>query len=84
MDSLTEGIDQASTPKKRRLSRMNSQEEMMAQTKNENREGETQRAAALSECTLQPCLNAQCSFLKGILVSFSLSVETLEPHDVSE
>lgn len=53
MDSLTEGIDQASTPKKRRLSRMNSQEQMMAQIKNDNREGETQRAAALSECTMR-------------------------------
>ncbi|KAG7238567.1 hypothetical protein INR49_030840 [Caranx melampygus] len=38
IDSLTEDIDQASTPKKKRLSRMNSQEEMMVQIKNENRE----------------------------------------------
>ncbi|XP_041809693.1 acyl-CoA-binding domain-containing protein 4 isoform X2 [Chelmon rostratus] len=38
MDSLTEDIDQASTPKKMRLSRMNSREEMTVQIKNENRE----------------------------------------------
>ncbi|XP_047467047.1 acyl-CoA-binding domain-containing protein 5 [Mugil cephalus] len=38
MDSLAEDIDQASTPKKRRLCRMNSQEEMTLQIKNENRE----------------------------------------------
>ncbi|KAM3594571.1 uncharacterized protein V6R79_009857 [Siganus canaliculatus] len=38
MDSLTEDIDQASTPKKRRLSRLNSQEEMTVQIKNDNRE----------------------------------------------
>ncbi|XP_035813972.1 rab9 effector protein with kelch motifs isoform X2 [Amphiprion ocellaris] len=38
MDSLTEDTNQASTPKKRRLSRMNSQEEMTVQIKNENRE----------------------------------------------
>uniref|UniRef100_UPI0037E7D7C9 rab9 effector protein with kelch motifs n=1 Tax=Semicossyphus pulcher TaxID=241346 RepID=UPI0037E7D7C9 len=37
MDSLTDDIDQASTPKKMRLSRMNSQEEMTVQIKNENR-----------------------------------------------
>lgn len=39
MDSLGEDLDQASTPKKRRLSRMNSQEEMTAQIKSDNREG---------------------------------------------
>nr|XP_046268680.1 acyl-CoA-binding domain-containing protein 5 isoform X3 [Scatophagus argus] len=38
MDSLAEDIDQASTPKKKRLSRMSSQEEMTVQIKNENRE----------------------------------------------
>ncbi|XP_051249893.1 uncharacterized protein zgc:163014 [Dicentrarchus labrax] len=38
MDSLIEDIDQASTPKKKRLSRMSSQEEMTVQIKNENRE----------------------------------------------
>ncbi|GLD62437.1 acyl-CoA-binding domain-containing protein 4-like isoform X1 [Lates japonicus] len=38
MDSLAEDIDQASTPKKKRLSRMNSQEEMTVHIKNENRE----------------------------------------------
>ena len=40
MDSLTEEIDQASTPKKMRLMRMNTQEEMMVQIKNESREGQ--------------------------------------------
>ncbi|XP_028251771.1 acyl-CoA-binding domain-containing protein 5 isoform X2 [Parambassis ranga] len=38
MDSLTEDIDQASTPKKKRLCRMNSQEEIAAQIRNDNRE----------------------------------------------
>ncbi|KAM7375792.1 hypothetical protein PAMP_005563 [Pampus punctatissimus] len=38
MDSLTEDIEQASTPKKMRLSRMNSQEEMTVQIKNVSRE----------------------------------------------
>lgn len=55
MDSLAEDIDQASTPKKRRLSRMNSQEEMTVQIKKDNREGQKQQ-------TLQPLwsyLNAQ-------------------------
>nr|XP_019940457.1 PREDICTED: uncharacterized protein LOC109628035 isoform X2 [Paralichthys olivaceus] len=37
MDSLTEDIDQASTPKKKRLYRMNSQEGMTAQIKSDNR-----------------------------------------------
>ena len=43
MDSLTEDIDQASTPKKKRLRRMNSQEEMTVQIKKENREGQEQK-----------------------------------------
>lgn len=43
MDSLTEDIDQASTPKKMRLSRMNSREEMTVHIKNENREGQRQQ-----------------------------------------
>ncbi|TKS86459.1 RING finger protein B [Collichthys lucidus] len=38
MDSLAEDIDQASTPKKRRLSRRDSQEEMAVQIKNDNRQ----------------------------------------------
>ncbi|AWP16569.1 putative acyl-CoA-binding domain-containing protein 4-like [Scophthalmus maximus] len=38
MDSLTEDIDQASTPKKKRLRRMNSQEGMTALIKSDNRE----------------------------------------------
>uniref|UniRef100_A0A665UW88 Zgc:163014 n=2 Tax=Echeneis naucrates TaxID=173247 RepID=A0A665UW88_ECHNA len=37
MDSPTEDTDQASAPKKKRLSRVNSQEEMTVQIKNENR-----------------------------------------------
>ncbi|XP_035024669.2 acyl-CoA-binding domain-containing protein 4 [Hippoglossus stenolepis] len=37
MDSLTEDIEQASTPKKKRLYRMNSQEGMTAQIKSDNR-----------------------------------------------
>lgn len=55
MDSLAEDIDQASTPKKKRLSRMNSQEEMTVHIKNENREGLEQRhitpVFVTSECT---------------------------------
>lgn len=43
MDSLTEEIGQASTPKKMRLSRMKSQEEMTVQIKNEDREGQRQK-----------------------------------------
>lgn len=46
MDSLTEDIDHASTPKKRRLSRMNSKEEMTVQIKNENREGQKEKNLA--------------------------------------
>ncbi|KAK5614442.1 hypothetical protein CRENBAI_024355 [Crenichthys baileyi] len=38
MDSLTEDTDKASNPKKKKLCRMSSQEEMSAQIKNENRE----------------------------------------------
>ncbi|KAM4542799.1 uncharacterized protein PAE49_019300 [Odontesthes bonariensis] len=38
MDSLTEDVDQVSAPKKRRLSRMSSQEEISVQIKNENRQ----------------------------------------------
>ncbi|XP_037652330.1 acyl-CoA-binding domain-containing protein 4 isoform X1 [Sebastes umbrosus] len=38
MDSLTQDINQASTPKKMRLSRLNSREEMTVQIKNANRE----------------------------------------------
>ncbi|MED6266970.1 hypothetical protein CHARACLAT_007416, partial [Characodon lateralis] len=38
MDSLTDDTDKASTPKKKKLCRMSSQEEMSAQIKNENRE----------------------------------------------
>lgn len=40
MDSLAEDIHQASTPKKRRLLRMSSQEEMVVQIRTENREGQ--------------------------------------------
>ncbi|MEQ2220543.1 hypothetical protein ILYODFUR_006493 [Ilyodon furcidens] len=38
MDSLTDDTDKASTPKKKKLRRMSSQEEMSVQIKNENRE----------------------------------------------
>ncbi|KAF7665809.1 hypothetical protein LDENG_00130520 [Lucifuga dentata] len=37
MDSLTQDVDKASSPKKRKLCRMNSREEITAQIKNENR-----------------------------------------------
>ena len=40
MDSLAEDIEQASTPKKTRLFRMNSKEEMAVHIKNQNREGQ--------------------------------------------
>lgn len=39
MDSLAEDMHQASTPKKQRLSRMSSQEEMMVQVRPDNSEG---------------------------------------------
>lgn len=48
MDSPAEEITQASTPKKRKLSRMNSQEEMTAQIKNETREGQEHSAIVLT------------------------------------
>lgn len=43
LDSLYEDLDQASTPKKRRLSRMTSQEEMTAQTRTDNQEGQRKK-----------------------------------------
>lgn len=52
-DSLGEDIDQASTPKKMRLSRMNSQEEMTVQIKNENREGQKPRPSRPSGSHLE-------------------------------
>lgn len=42
-DSLCEDLDQASTPKKRRLTRMNSQEEMTARIRSDNREGQEKK-----------------------------------------
>lgn len=41
MECLAEDMRQASTPKKRRLSRMSSQEEMIVQVKPDNTEGKT-------------------------------------------
>ncbi|XP_029316730.1 acyl-CoA-binding domain-containing protein 4 isoform X2 [Cottoperca gobio] len=52
MDSPAEDIDQASTPKKMRLSRMNSKEELTAQIKNENRE--------VSECPSKRWSHTMC------------------------
>lgn len=43
LDSLYEDLDQASTPKKRRLSRMTSQEEMTAQIRTDNQEGQRKK-----------------------------------------
>lgn len=53
MDSLTQDINQASTPKKMRLSRLNSREEMTVQIKNANREGQKTLTTTVvtSECT---------------------------------
>lgn len=53
MDSLAEDIEQASTPKKMRLSRMNSKEEMSVQIKTETREGQETltTTAVTSECS---------------------------------
>ncbi len=79
MDSLAEDIEQASTPKKMRLSRMNSQEEMTAQIKTENRQGQKQSSTitvVTSESTKW--------VLTEIAISFSASIKALEPYDVSE
>lgn len=46
MESLAEDVHQASTPKKQRLSRMSSQEEMMVQPKPDNSGGETWKCVA--------------------------------------
>ncbi|XP_053191135.1 uncharacterized protein zgc:163014 [Scomber japonicus] len=54
LDSLTEDIDQASTPKRMRLSRMNSQEEMMVQIKNESREVCPSKRWSHSMCLSDP------------------------------
>ncbi|XP_078134258.1 uncharacterized protein LOC144535595 [Sander vitreus] len=51
-DGLGEDIDQASSPKKRRLSRMNSKEEMTVQIKNDNRE--------VSVCPSKRCSHTMC------------------------
>ncbi|XP_031134579.1 rab9 effector protein with kelch motifs isoform X1 [Sander lucioperca] len=51
-DGLREDIDQASSPKKRRLSRMNSKEEMTVQIKNDNRE--------VSVCPSKRCSHTMC------------------------
>lgn len=53
MDSLSGDIDQASTPKKMRSSRMNSQEEMTVLIKNENRGGQRQNKSIVVtlDCT---------------------------------
>lgn len=78
MDSLTEDIDQASTPKKRRLCRMNSQEEMTLQIKNEDREGQNQNLYIVCRCDCAKFVLSMCT------ISFSVSFEALEPYYVSE
>lgn len=63
MDSLTEDIDQASTPKKKRLRRMNSQEGMTALIKSDNREGRVKKVISVtSKCTERCC----CFFNKAL------------------
>lgn len=81
MDSLNEDLDQASTPKKRRLSRMNSQEEMTAQIKSDNREG---REKKILICTSHSRTGVGGEVLMDYVISFSVSIEALEPHDVFE
>lgn len=50
VDSLGEDLDQASTPKKMKLSRMNSQEKINTLIKNSNREGQkTKQVICTSE-----------------------------------
>lgn len=81
MDSLTEDMHQASTPKKRRLSRMSSQEEMVAQIRTENREGQKWKPVNPPWSHL----NSHQGFLdREIVFSFSVSVGALESHHVSE
>lgn len=66
MDSLTEHIDQASTPKKRRLHSLNRKEEISVQIKNEN------RGQSHSHCGHLQLLKREVS-ITAILVSVSPS-----------
>lgn len=73
--------DQASTPKKMRLSRTNSREEMTVRMQTENRGQDSTAAAIASE-------GPRCVFFDGggggSSFSFSVSIKALEPYDVSE
>lgn len=64
MDSLTEDIDQASTPKKKRLRRMNSQEGMTALIKSDNREGRVKKVISVTSKCTERC----CFFLTKLLI----------------
>lgn len=81
MECLAEDMHQASTPKKRRLSRMSSQEEMMVQVKPDNTEGKTGK-------TCRPPRSRLHSWPPGVdgslCFSFGVSVKALEPHHVPE
>lgn len=82
MDSFTEDADKAPSTKKRILSRINSREEITMQIKNQNRAGEEGGkygyGCLCSHLNTQKMLRIFCDF------SFSVSVDALEPFDVSE
>lgn len=80
MESLAEDAHQASTPKKQRLSRVSSREEMMVQVKPENGEGRTGSAVKVA-----PVFQGAGVFTRGGLCrSFGVPVQALEPHHVPE
>lgn len=64
MDSVAEDADKASTPKKRKLCRRSSQEEMTAQIRNENREGQKHEPPPSSlsshNCVHRDCVHGGC------------------------
>lgn len=80
MDSLSEDVDQASTPKKMRSSGINGQEEMTVLIKSENRGGQRQKGKKI----LGLHRIAQKWLLQRFVISFSVSVKALVPHHVSE
>lgn len=50
MDRLSEDVDQASAPKRMRLSKMSSQEDITVQIKSENREGQEKHWGHIYSC----------------------------------
>lgn len=81
MDSVAEDADKASTPKKRKLCRRSSQEEMTAQIRNENREGQKHEPPPPACQVTTVC--TETVFMEAV-ISFSMSIKALEPYYVSE